>query len=83
MNKSIEWGAIVLLAVFLIYFVSPLASGEPDGLEKTAQELNAAMEEPVPFAALGDYSNPITAVVGSVLVFMLVIALFLPVIRKK
>ena len=83
MNKAIEWGLIVVFAVFLIYFVSPFASQQPDGLEKTAGDLGAQEEQPAPFVALGDYSMPLSALVGGLLVFLLVVALLWPMAKKK
>ena len=83
MNKALEWGIIAVLAVVLIYFVSPLASEFPDGLEKTAEDLEAPGEEPAPFIALGSYSAPLSAVVGSLVVFLLVIALLWPMAKRN
>ena len=83
MNQAIEWSVIVLAAVLIVYFISPYASGQPDGLEKTAEELNAGEESPVPFIALGDYSAPVSAVAGALIVFILVFAVLWPFILKK
>jgi len=83
MNKAVEWSIIVLAAVLIVYFISPYASSQPDGLEKTAEELNAGEEAPVPFVALGDYGVPVSAVAGALVVFILVFAVLWPSLVKK
>lgn len=78
-----EWVFVVVLAALLIFFISPLASEFPDGLEKTAEELEAPEEQQAPFVALLDYSVPLSAVVGSIIVFLLVVALLWPMASKN
>jgi len=82
MNKVFEWSVIVAFAVALIYFISPYALQQPDGLESTAEGLGAA-GQPSPFVALGDYSLPFSALVGGLMVFLLVVALLWPMARKE
>jgi len=83
MNKVIEWSIIVLAAVLIVYFISPYTSSQPDGLKKTAEKLNAGEEAPVSFVALGDYSVPISAVAGVLVVFILVFAVLWPSLVRK
>jgi len=75
LNKELQFLGIVVIAATLIFFVAPLVSNEPDGLETTVNELDSPAVEPVPFVALGDYSVPSNVFIGGLIVLMLVGAL--------
>ena len=77
MNKKIFAIATVSLIVFLAVFI-PLASSNPDGLEKVVETYGAEEQEPIWNGLMGDYSvsgisNPyvttlIAGVAGTVIV---------------
>ena len=85
-------GALILLVVFLVLFI-PLASSNPDGLEKVAQDFGANEQKPIWDGLMTDYSvkfinNSYTStllagIVGTILVFCAALILNKTLIPKK
>ncbi len=71
MNKKIFAIATAALIIFLVVFI-PLASSNPDGLEKVAETYGAQEQEPFWKGIMGDYSvsgisNPyVTTVIAGI-----------------
>lgn len=84
--------ALLLLAVFLVLFL-PLASSNPDGLEKVAQDFGANEQKPIWNGLMTDYSVTIinnsyvstvlAGIVGVILVFCAALILNKTLVPKK
>lgn len=84
--------ALLLLAVFLVLFL-PLASSNPDGLEKVAQDFGANEQKPIWNGLMTDYSVTIinnsyvstvlAGIVGVILVFCATLILNKTLVPKK
>lgn len=83
--------AIALLTIFLAIFI-PLASSDPDGLEKVAETMGVEEQEPVWGGVMSDYSaeavgNPylstLLAGVFGIAMVLLVSFIFGKSVRKK
>jgi len=84
--------ALLLLAVFLVLFL-PLASSNPDGLEKVAQDFGANEQKPIWAGLMTDYSVTIinnsyvstvlAGIVGVILVFCAALILNKTLVPKK
>jgi hypothetical protein len=82
MKKSLK--AIVLLIVFLVVFI-PLASNNPDGLEKVSQGLGVKEQKVFWEGLMTDYSvlfignsyvsTLVSGIIGTILVFCAALAL--------
>lgn len=85
------------VSLILAFFLSPLASTLPDGLEKVLKELVSVREvkeeEPPPFSPLPDYSFPglkserlstgLAGAIGTIFVFAVMFILGKAVVRKR
>jgi len=68
----------VLVALALAVFVSPLASDDPDGLEKVAEEGfdDAADDHALEDSPVAGYDSPVAGVVGVVATFGIGVGVF-------
>lgn len=97
-NKSIKWFVVAgfVAALVLAFFVSPLASSEPDGLERVAIDQgfeSQAVEHHFATGPLADYgvagvSNPsvstgLSGIIGVALCFVLAAGLVLAIRRVR
>jgi len=56
---KLKWWHIALVISILVAFISPLASGSPDGLEKVAEDKGFIEEtHEAPFKVIADYVFP-------------------------
>jgi cobalt/nickel transport protein len=83
---------LLLIAVFLVLFI-PLASSNPDGLEKVAENFGAKEQKPIWDGLMTDYSvtfinnsyvsTLLTGIVGVILVFCAALILNKTLVTKK
>ena len=69
----------VLLALALAVFVSPLASDDPDGLEKVAEEEgfdDAADDHALEDSPVAEYDSPVAGFVGVLATFGIGVGVF-------
>ena len=77
---KIKWWHVALVISILVAFISPLASGSPDGLEKVAEDKGFIEEaDQAPFEIIADYVFPgveneaaatiLAGVIGTVTIF--------------
>ena len=77
---KVKWWHIALVLALLLAFLSPLASGSPDGLERVAGDEGFIEEaEEPPYQVMGDYLFPgldnevvstiLAGIIGTVVIF--------------